>query len=84
MSYSVKVKRRSSLHLVQSGEDGAPGMELVLESLGKNSLYLWLGSEGDFNDEPSSFDWQAIYLTYQDAELLVHLLQEKMKEIKDI
>ncbi len=84
MSYSVKMKYRNSAHLVQSGEDGKPGTELVLETLGKDRLYLWLGSEGDYDDEPTSFDWSAICLTYQDAELLMYTLQEKLKEIKDI
>lgn len=84
MSYSVKMKYQNSAHYIQSGRDGEVGTELVLETLGKDRLYLWLGAEGEYNEEPSSLDWAAMVLTYQDIELLVHVLQNKMKEIKDI
>ena len=83
MSYSVRRKVVNTMHIIQQGNNGTIGTEIVLEPIEKDCLHLWIGNEGEFYENDNVY-CQSINLTYQDAELLLHTLQEAMKQVKDI
>jgi len=83
MSYSIKRKYASTMHIIQEGVNDSKGTEIVLEPIEKDFLHLWIGNEGEYY-EKDNVEFQFMSLTYQDAELLVDTLQEAMKKIKNI
>jgi hypothetical protein len=83
MGYSIKRKFVNTVHIIQETSNSSKGTEIIFQPVEKDCLHLWIGNEGEYYEE-NNVDFQAINLTYQDAELLVHTLQEVMKQIKDI